>query len=267
MTPKWSLFRRHKTSPDDAGIRCHTASLSETGGRAINQDAVAHESVDDGEAWLLADGLGGHGGGEVAAETAVTTIREAYRQSSQSTQENITALFTAAQHGLRRQQQNDPDLAGMRTTLVLLLRQADRVLWAHLGDSRLYFFRDGGIHFQTKDHSVPQMLVATGDIDAKQIRHHPDRNRLLSCLGEPNLPKPTIAKTEQKLQAGDAFLLCSDGFWEYIEEHEMLADLAQTDTPQDWLNALRQRLLSRASGEHDNYSAIAIRVDESKKSS
>ena len=215
MTPRWSLFRRHKTSPDDAGIRCHTAWLSETGGRAINQDAVAHEVVDEGEAWLLADGLGGHGGGEVAAETAVTTIRDAYRQNPQASQENITALFTAAQHALHRQQQNDPALVGMRTTLVLL-RQTDR-------------------------------------------------NRLLSCLGEPNLPKPTIAKAEQRLQAGDAFLLCSDGFWEYIEEHEMLADLAQTETPQDWLNALQHRLLSRASGEHDNYSAIAIRVDDTKK--
>jgi len=261
MTLRWPLFRRHTTAPDKAGMRCLSAWLSETGGRAINQDAVAHELLDDGEAWLLADGLGGHGGGEVAAQTAVAAIRAAYRETPQASQEHITALFTAAQQALHRRQQTDPALAAMRTTLVLVLRQADRVLWAHLGDSRLYFFRGGRIQCQTKDHSVPQMLVAIGDIDAKQIRHHPDRNRLLSCLGEPNPPKPTIAKAEQTLQAGDAFLLCSDGFWEYVEEHDMLADLAQTDTPQDWLDALQQRLFSRASGEYDNYSAIAVRVD------
>ena len=94
--------------------------------------------------------------------------------------------------------------------------------WGHVGDSRLYYFKNGRIVKRTLDHSVPQMLVAAGEIDEKEIRHHPDRNRLVRVMGmEWDEPKYQVSEPMPE-EPGQAFLLCSDGFWENIEEEQII---------------------------------------------
>ena len=119
----------------------------------------------------------------------------------------------------------------MKTTVVMLCVSGNNAYWTHVGDSRLYFFRKGKLVLHTKDHSIPQMLVAAGEIKEKNIRRHPDRNKLLRVMGT-DWEEPQYAVSDPiELQEGDAFLLCSDGFWENIVEKQMQKCLKKQKVP------------------------------------
>jgi serine/threonine protein phosphatase PrpC len=133
-------------------------------------------------------------------------------------------------------------------------------MWAHCGDSRLYWFRDGRLRAQTRDHSVPGSLAAAGEIAPEQIRFHADRSRLRRSLGGKTEAQVTIGSIDHPIQSGDAYLLSSDGFWEWVTEPEMEADLTASAGADDWLQRMQFRLRERASADHDNYSAIAVLV-------
>lgn len=151
----------------------------------------------------------------------------------------------------------------MMTTLVVLLVDDNQVSWGHVGDSRLYHFSDGKIVERTKDHSVCQVLAATGEIDESEIRHHQDRNRLLRAVGMHDQTGilnsvQTIEKNENRHQ----FLLCSDGFWEYIDEKHMEKTLKRAKTAEDWLGKMTKVVKKNGKNENmDNYSAIAVFLD------
>lgn len=235
-----------------------TAILTDPGGRKKNQDYSGFQESEPFFCWVVADGLGGHYGGESASRLAVETIlSEFLRQPEMSTQA-LTDYFKAAQGAIHREQKIDPFLCSMRTTLVLLITSPEGAMWAHVGDCRLYHFQGGRIIFQTKDHSVPQVMADAGDIKPQEIRNHEDRNRLLRTLGHENDLKPTVEKRVHPVRPGDAFLLCTDGFWEYVLETEMGVDLAKAVDPAAWLNLMEKRLLTRVENDYDNYSVITI---------
>jgi serine/threonine protein phosphatase PrpC len=148
----------------------------------------------------------------------------------------------------------------MRTTLVVLASDGQRARWAHVGDSRLYHLRGGRIASQTLDHSVPQALARAGEIRPDEIRCHEDRNRLLRTLGNEDEARPTVLGEPVLLEPDDAFLLCTDGFWEFVTEAEIEVTLAKAATPEDWLTTMATRLLNRADPGHDNYTAVAVWV-------
>lgn len=231
--------------------------LSHAGGRATNQDCAGWTDEPGASCWVLADGLGGHASGEVASAAAVEGVLDAFRDTPDASPEVLERCVGRAQASVRHRQAGAPDLESMRTTLtVLIATAAGSARWAHVGDSRLYAFRDGLVAARTVDHSVPQALVAAGKITPDEVRGHPDRNRLLRALGGSDAPTPTLSEP-YTVEGGDAFLLCSDGFWELVTEDEMQADLAAASGPDDWLAAMERRLTSRADGRHDNYSALA----------
>jgi len=236
----------------------HTSWLSERGGREWNEDCYDFLQLGPSVCWAIADGLGGHQGGQVASQIAVKAVIESFRGNPGFSQVGLQQHMTAAHEAVQKAQQDNPALAGMRTTLVVMLTDSKRGLWAHVGDSRLYRFQKRGIAEQTEDHSVPQALVKAGDITAAQVRGHCDRNRLLRSVGEPGEVQAAIPDAPRELCPGDAFLLCTDGFWEYVYETEMLADLVCSNSPGEWLARAQSRILRRASGEYDNYSAVAI---------
>lgn len=239
-----------------------TDSVSRVGGRQHNEDACSSLAVDDAVCWVVADGLGGHRGGESASNLAVQAVLASFQANPEFSAAALQRHLEAAQQAVLNAQKNDPHLAGMRTTLVVLITDSREALWAHVGDSRLYCFDAGRVALHTKDHSVVQAMVSAGDLSPKQIRHHPDRNRLLRALGNSDGGfRPEIPSQPRTLYRGTTFLLCTDGFWENVNEGEMEIDLAKAETPGEWLGKMEARLLERITDESDNYTALAVFFD------
>jgi PPM family protein phosphatase len=237
-----------------------TAMISEAGGRVVNEDFTSFHSERQGGIWTLADGLGGYQGGEVAAELTVRTVIESFDVKHPLS--SIKKGIDRAQEVLHLEQQASVKRRSMRTTIVVLACQENRAYWLHVGDSRLYFFQQGHILSRTKDHSVCQALVNAGEMEESEIRFHEDRNRLYRVLGSEGSLKATIQEEGLKIRSGDAFLLCSDGFWEYITESEMESTKVRASNPKEWLEAMEEILKERVSDGHDNYSAIAVFIQE-----
>ena len=233
-----------------------TASYTDAGGRAENEDSTRQaRQGDDRLCLVVADGLGGHGGGAQASAAAADTICREWKGDADP--ESLKRLVQMGHEAVRAVQ--TPQCA-MKSTVVALEIDGSRAAWAHVGDSRLYHFADGKLIFQTKDHSASQIAVYMGDITVDQIRFHEDRNRVLRALGQDDVP--TVEAAGGTLCPGrHAFLLCSDGFWEYVLEDEMAADLAAAIDPLDWLIRMRSRLINRVPADNDNNTAAAAWVD------
>ena len=145
----------------------------------------------------------------------------------------------------------------MRSTVVAMALDDLGAAHAHAGDSRFYHFHNGRLVYQTLDHSASQLAVIMEEITPEQIRFHEDRNRVLRCLGQDGSIQPTAAGFT--LEPGThAFLLCTDGFWEFVLEQEMEADLSAAADPEDWLRRMQQRLQERIPPNNDNNSAAAV---------
>ncbi len=237
------------------------AAKSCQGGRSYNEDTVQICETEGRKLYVLADGLGGQGHGETASRTAVNSV--VHRAIWDGENEHfVAAAIEGAQHAVRAKRTEKAEYRNMCTTLVLLTITGRTAQWGHIGDSRLYMFRKNKIWHQTLDHSVPQMLVRVGELEPSQIRRHPDRNRLLHSIGYEWSDRPYTVGPETELTPGDAFLLCSDGFWEYIEETEMISLLRKHKDPVSWLDAMRTVVGQRGKNEkQDNYSAICVKVD------
>lgn len=232
------------------------ATYSDQGGRPENEDTVRFlRQGEDRLCLVVADGLGGHGGGKTASATAAETICAAW--DHQADPAGLTELVSRAHLAVQAQQTS---ACAMKSTVVLLTLAGTRASWAHVGDSRLYHFFQGKLDFQTRDHSASQVAVLLGDITPDQIRFHEDRCRVLRALGqEGGVNAETAGLT---LAPGrHAFLLCTDGFWEYVLEAEMEEDLEKASSPEDWLAQMRERLDRRAPSDNDNNTAAAVLVD------
>ncbi len=237
------------------------AQLSEVGERKINEDCVGFVQLGPDIALLiLADGLGGHGRGEDASALITEKSQEVFRKKYWE-DDCLAACFDISQRALMEKQEAESAQRDLKSTLVLLRIYQGKIQWGHVGDSRLYYFKDGYLVTQTKDHSVPQMLVASGEIELKDIRHHPDRNRLIRVMGmEWESPKYQLSDYLNE-ERGQAFLLCSDGFWENIEESQMESCLRKSSSVHEWLERMEKIVLKNGKGTNmDNYSAVTAFV-------
>ena len=167
----------------------------------------------------------------------------------------MLAAAAQAEQAVRRTQQERQGV--MKTTLVFLTLEDGQARWMHVGDSRLYHFRSGKLQTQTMDHSVSQMAVLMGEITPREIRFHEDRNRVLRALGGDNA-KPELSHTVMLTGGEDVFLLCTDGFWEYVYEEEMEALLKKCASPKKWLAEMEKLVHSRAPSDNDNFTAAAV---------
>lgn len=239
-----------------------TAILSSRGGRETNQDEARHAGSPGGGCWVLCDGLGGHGGGETAARIGATTILQCFEMYAECSESALRTYLESARRAILAERAQNHYLGAMNSTVVLLVISGGQALWAHAGDSRLYWFRNGRLQKQTRDHSVPQSLADAGKIPAKAIRFHEDRNKVLRTLAGGEALDADVLNEAIHLSSGDSFLLASDGMWELVNETEMEVELARSPTAEAWLRGLETRLRARAFSGHDNYSAIAVRVND-----
>ena len=239
-----------------------SSALTLPGSRLVNEDAVAVFTKDNYCLAVLCDGLGGHGKGEVASSLVTDCFGEEFDdfcKSKQKSKEFLPKAFLYAQAKLLELQKTEKLIREMKTTCVAILMDKKRAHIAHIGDSRLYVFRGGRVTFRTLDHSVPQMLVFSNEIKESEIRHHPDRSLLLRVMGTPwETPQFEVSKPAS-LHKLDAFLLCSDGFWELIEESEMEQLLRESSTAEEWIQRMQRVVEANGTGLNmDNYSAIAL---------
>jgi serine/threonine protein phosphatase PrpC len=241
------------------------AILSRPGGRPYNEDACGHWHSDRHLCCVVADGAGGHGGGEVASRLAVSHIIERFAGTQLRSADEVRELLLSTNETVILHRADAPELRQMHTTVVSLFLDLHNgeALWGHAGDSRLYLFRDGQMLERTKDHSLVQSLVEAGLLTPEQTRSHPRRSELQSALGtDPSYLRISTVARAWGTRSGDAFLLCTDGLWEYVDESDMAFALRQAEGPVAWLNALEAKVLQSvaASGKsgHDNFSAIAV---------
>ena len=229
-------------------------AFSSQGCRENNEDAFGYSNAD--LVWVVADGLGGHVGGEAASQAAVSYVMQSAKNSGRLSGNEIVSVIIGANERLAADQQANPMLYGMRTTIAAAFASDNKMRYIHVGDSRFYYFRNKKLYTQTQDHSVSQMAVQMGEINADQIRFHEDRNKLLKVLGSFDKLRIRSIDGEIAMENGDAFLLCTDGFWELILENEMETDLLDAASPQEWLEAMVARVTQRLAENSDNFTAI-----------
>ena len=233
-------------------------SISRVGSRPVNEDCVGMHRKGQEYGFFLADGLGGHGKGDIASKTAVEQAILRFEEGGFG-EETLKQIFQSGQAAIMERQKELGCVRAMKTTMTALLVGNQSIRFGHVGDSRIYYFRNGKLMGRTMDHSVPQMLAAAGEIKESEIRHHPDRNRLLRVMGV-EWDRPAFQLSEELARSGrQAFLLCSDGFWELIEEKEMTELLKRSRTVEQWMDAMEALVLRHGEGTvMDNYSAVAV---------
>jgi PPM family protein phosphatase len=246
-------------------VRLATASLSDRGGRQRNEDALGDWSSERLYYCVLADGAGGHGGGDSASAIVVNSVLADLRyltvgELPPTGQRLVSAIGHANANILEEQARASAALKDMRSTAVLLAIDCElrTAAWAHCGDSRLYCFRDGQVRVQTRDHSLVQEMIDAHLITPVEARHHPRRNVLVAALGTRGEFDIDGLDGTFSLLDRDAFLLCSDGLWEYVDEAYMSDTLGKASSPDAWLGALAARVRATAPASHDNFSALAV---------
>lgn len=231
------------------------------GDRTENQDC-AEQYIDQKQAlFIVADGLGGHKNGRFAAR--YFSERFIYQASNHHSllyndpDKIIEKIFTLAEHDLLTALKSYPDGMDARTTCVVAYCSDKVTLSLHLGDSRFYLFDQKKILWQSKDHSVVQLLIDQNEITEKEAETHPDRNRIFKCLGGDIKQTPTIQEFST-LVGSQAIVICSDGFWHTLN-HDRLKKIINASNLELQLQTLSQQAIDDADGHSDNVTAIAIR--------
>ena len=234
------------------------------GDRAEQQDRVAlvpHPKGGGVALAVVADGMGGHTGGVLAAQQVIHTSRNNLEQFSvrdEDPRDMLEASIKEAHMLIKASRfinEKDP-----HSTAVMLLLQPGKVSWAHCGDSRLYRYHDDQLIFRTIDHSYVEQLLAKGKITPQQAAVHAKRNILITSLGGQEAPKIDYGMAED-LQGGDSFLLCSDGWWGYFSDAELGQVLAR-HSARESCDILITQARQRAGGEGDNVSVAILKLVE-----
>ena len=220
--------------------------------RSTNQDSL----LEDGVAFAVCDGMGGHAGGEVASAAAVASLLSSL--SSTKTAQGLREAVQAANEAVIAAGEGKPDLVGMGTTAVVALlvgtNSGDRILIANVGDSRGYVFHDGGLRQITEDHSMVAELVREGRITPEEAHTHPQRHVITRVLG--TSPQVDVDLFELNPSNGDRILLCSDGLINELDEEEIIRVLESVSDPDDAAEDLVRR--ANAHGGADNISVVVI---------
>lgn len=235
---------------------------SHIGNRKFNQDRVAYAYSSDALLLVLADGMGGHLKGELAAGAIMDTFADYFGQYAQPRIADPMRFLddtmkTAHSHIVEFS--HEMGMGGFPgSTCVAALIQDGQLYWGHAGDSRLYLLRDGAVLTRTHDHSVVSQWLESGVISADEARVHPHRNQITNCLGgtddiyymEPGGPLA--------LQSGDVLMLGSDGLWGPFDDNELAAAFASRPVA-DVLNDLIARAMEREGGRSDNITGVVMR--------
>lgn len=234
------------------------AGLTDVGlHRAANQDSYYLSPT--GDLFIVADGMGGHAGGQEASRLATDTIKKyvaAHKKSDIAASTLLERAIFSANDAILADQQAHPERFDMGTTIVVVMRQNGQFWCAHVGDSRIYLLKESGFFQITQDHTWVAQAIKAGDLTPDQLQHHPLKHVLSQCVGREDL----LAVETQHLQieAGDQLLLCSDGLTEELSNDAIIFCLQTANTCQEAVVQLIE--MAKAKGGRDNITAIALSI-------
>jgi len=233
---------------------------SRIGDRKGNEDRVGYSYSREVLMMAIADGMGGHLDGEVAAEIAVNEITRRFQQEARDPlrkpHEFLVSAINSAHHAIVSYAVEKNLLECPRTTCVACIVQGGSAYWAHAGDSRLYVLRAGALAAATSDHSRVQQMIEAGAITPEAAARHPDRNKIFSCLGGVVPPQIAISR-EFRLATGDTIVLSTDGFWAQIPA-ALIGGMLRKQGIVEIFPGLLNEAHRRAGGESDNLSVVAM---------
>jgi PPM family protein phosphatase len=242
------------------------ASLSDRGRvRLNNEDAcgqfvpASREQLEDmGAVFVVADGMGGHRGGEIASRIAVRTILAFYSANAdEDRSQALTRAFREANNTILQESVADSTLFGMGTTCTAVALHRGRAYFAHVGDSRAYMMRAGQLTQLTRDHSIVGEMVRSGIISDEDARNHPRRNVITRSLGAQEDIAADTQAAPLALEAGDRFMLCSDGLTTYLADAD-IAEIMEGDSPEEACKRLVK--LANERGGRDNITVMIVAV-------
>lgn len=244
-------------------MKYQITDYSVLGARKINQDHVGYAERDNAVLIALADGLGGHSGGELASALLVQRVLHTFQSIRHETIDQPSAFLALAilqaHEAINTMGQSRTPPIRPRTTCVLCLVQNGYAYWAHVGDSRLYLFRNKHIHTRTQDHTLIEQLRQEGILSEEEMLTHPEKSKLLKCIGGPNKPSIRLGP-ETRLLPGDTLLICTDGLWEALSADEMMG-YALAPNIEDSIGDMLIEAESKMGKRADNITAAMLRWD------
>ena len=201
--------------------------------RKANEDSMAIFEVANMKVFVVCDGMGGHVGGQVASQTAINAIRDfLFNNITLDPREAIHNSIIAANEAILNKTRQQPELSGMGSTCVMLVVTSDgKAYYGHVGDSRIYIIANHHITQLTKDHSFVQSLVDAEQITKEQAEHHPRKNEITNALGLPAMQPPTVCHAQIEAEAGNCFLLCSDGLTGMVGDEQIQRLISKHEIP------------------------------------
>lgn len=231
--------------------------FSSIGGREENQDAVGKLESEDGALYVVADGLGGHQFGSLAAEQAVSVLLDDWDATQAGEDGGLSERIQRANDEILEIQHSKNCIT--KTTVVALALFRGKAAWANTGDSRLYYIHNRQIEGYTEDHSVAYKKYKAGSITRAGIAQDEDQSCLLKALGGESRWEPDLTMLDE-VSPGDAFMLCSDGMWEHILDEEILIDYLKSESAEKWAKLMLLRAIDRIEPGNDNLSLITVMV-------
>jgi PPM family protein phosphatase len=243
-------------------LRFETAEVSLLGDREENQDRAAVQAERDGLLLVVADGMGGHVGGSLAAEVAVDSLCRSFKSAAADADpEALLSEALATAHDEVVSIGEEVSVGSRpRATCAVCLVSGGRATWGHVGDSRVYLLRGGAVLTRTRDHTPIEGLLQDGLISEEEIAGHPMRHYVEYCLGG-FAERPLISVSKPvPLEAGDILLVCSDGLWSGIPDTDLAAGPEHDVAIGDWLARLAGRAVRAGTPYSDNTTAVALRA-------
>lgn len=264
------MFGKHRkkdSSPKPVATHRVLANLQTDPGcvREVNEDAGRLIRPNNSEGLsskgtliVVADGMGGHSGGEVASGIAVDTVCRVYYGAEEGPTDSLKKALTSANRLIYETSLADENLKGMGTTCTALVLQETRAFAAHVGDSRLYLLRGEELYLMTEDHSAVMEMVKRGILSLEQARHHEDKNVIVRALGTSPEVEVFVWANPFSIRIDDQFLLCSDGLYDLVEDAEIKSLMLDAPDPQSAAESLID--LAKKRGGYDNITVGVIRI-------
>ena len=230
--------------------------FSSKGGYEINEDCADCAVYENGAAFVLADGLGGHGNGDVASKFIVDYLTKALNGADETIDEAVLCRKIEDANAALYELKIEKALR-MKSTVAALYLNDHGAVWANVGDSRVYYIHNNHIESVTADHSVAYKKYLAGEISRAEIGSDEDQSSLLRSLGNEECSK-IDSYSAAPIDDKDAFFLCSDGFWENVADEEILFDYLKADSAQTWAEQLLLKVKKRMPADNDNLSFICV---------